>query len=124
MAALDQMETAPEKAVHVEMLVDEPDLGLAYDSNDATSEDPPDSPNGRVADTGEHSDLLFPTAQRRDNKIKLVIRGLLKPVLAIAASQYALVMALAGLTAYAVASTASKLVKSSFESILAALKRL
>lgn len=122
MATLNELDTSPEEAARGEIPVDAAHLGLAT-SEEMAAEVSDDGQNADVADADQNFDLQFP-APRRRNKLRQTARRLLRPLLAAATSQYVLVAALAGLTAYAVASHASKLINTTFESIIVALKRL
>lgn len=121
MATLNELETAPDSIACGEIPADAPHLGLAP-SEETADETVADSES--IAEAAEHSDLLLSTSQRRDSKLRRIGRGLLKPLLIVGTAQYALVTVLAGLSAYAVASNASRLVNASLEPIIAALKRL
>ncbi|WP_040301226.1 hypothetical protein [Afipia clevelandensis] len=121
-ATLDKQDSAPDSAACDEIPADPHHLGPATE-NECADENT-DSQCECIAGTDQSSDLLLPAAQRGDRKIRRVVRGLLKPLLAVATAQYAIVTVLAGLTAYAVASGASKLVNESLESVITALKRL
>lgn len=122
MAALKEPDIAPEETERDETAIDAAYSSVAC-AEDAASENTPEVQGDRSADIGEHSDLLFPTV-RRNNRLRQVVRGLVKPLLAVATAQYALVTVIAGLTAYAVATNASKLVNANLEPLIAALKRL
>lgn len=117
MAALNELDMAAEEKARDDTPVGEPEPAPASGENIAP-EDTADGPSECAANAGEHSDLLLPSAQHSNNR--RLVRGLL----AIAIAQYALVTALVALTAYAVASNASKLVNASLEPIIAAFKRL
>jgi len=122
-ATLNELDTAPDSAACCDTPVDAPHLNPAS-GEDIAADNDDGGESDDIADAVQQPDLLFPTAKRSDSKIRQVVRGLLKPLLAVATAQYALVTALAGITAYAVASNASKFVNASLEPIIAALKRL
>lgn len=122
MATLNELDTSPEEAARGEIPVDAAHLGPAT-SEEITVAVSDNGQNADVADADQNFDLPFP-APRRRNKIRQAARRVLRPLLAAATSQYVLVAALAGLTAYAVASNASKFVNTTFESIIVAFKRL
>lgn len=122
MVALKEPDIAPEKTECDETAIDAADPSVAC-AEDAASENTPEVQGDSSAGIGEHSDLLFPTV-RRNNRLRQIVRGLVKPLLAVATAQYALVTIIAGLTAYAVATNASKLVNANLEPLIAALKRL
>jgi len=121
-AALNELDTAPDSTVGCETQVGAP-LDLAC-HDDISAGDDAGGASDSIAEAEQQSDLLLPNEPRRDGKIRQGVRGLLKPLLAVATAQYALVTALAGITAYAVAANASKFVTASLEPIIAALKRL
>lgn len=123
MAALNELDMAAEEKARDDTAVGEPEPAPASGENIAP-EDNANRPSECSVNAGEHSDPLPPSAQHSDSTIRRLVRGLLKPLLAIAIAQYALVTALVALTAYAVASHASKLVNASLEPIIAAFKRL
>lgn len=122
MAALDELDMTAGGAARGETCVAAPPS--LPSSEDIAPENTPDDQADFIADAGEHSDLRFPAAQRSNNKIRQLVRGSLRPLLTVATAQYALVTAIAGLTAYAVASSTSKLVNTALEPIIAAFKRL
>lgn len=122
MATLNERDTTPDSAAGCDTQVDAP-LDFASHEEIAAGSDA-GGESESIADADPQSDLLLPATPRRDSRIRPVVRRLVKPLFAVATAQYALVTALAGLAAYAVASNASKLVNASLEPIAAALKRL
>lgn len=121
-ATLDKQDSARDSAACDEIPADAYYLGPATENESA--DENTDGQCECIAGTDQSSDLLASAAQRGDRKIRQVVRGLLKPLLAVATAQYAIVAVLAGLTAYAVAASASRLVNESLESVITALKRL
>lgn len=123
MATLNELDTAPDCVADRDAQIDGPPFDLAYHDESAAENDA-GGESECIADVEQQSDLLLPDAPRRDSKIRQVVRMLLKPLFVVATAQYTLVTVLAGLTAYAVATNASKLVNASLEPVIAALKRL
>lgn len=119
MSTLNDLDTAPASAAHCDAPADAPHLSPAFSDENGSETD-----SESIAGAAEQSDLLLPNAPRRASKLRQIGRGVLKHLLTVATTQYALVTALAGLTAYAVASNASRLVNASLEPIIATLKRL
>jgi hypothetical protein len=74
------------------------------------------------ADAVSHHQTSSPTQRR--NGLRRTVRGLLKPLIAVARTQYVLVTALAAFAAFMVASEAGKTINAKLEPIIAALKRL
>ena len=122
MTTPNQLDSATDGAAFDDATIDAPHLNPA--SGEEIAAEAVDDASEYVPYADEQSGLRFPAAQGGHSKTRQVVRGLLKPLLTAATAQYTLVTLLAGLAAYAVASSASKFINANFEPIIAALKRL
>lgn len=117
--------------VHIEATPDEAMDTPSADTRDLTLPDSQNDLESPVLAADGHPDVQIDTPQelpRDDFKQtgpfkQIGRRGLLKPLIAVATAQYFIVMVLAGLTAWVVASEAGEAINAKLEPLLTALKR-
>ncbi|HEX7791019.1 MAG TPA: hypothetical protein VF467_10905 [Afipia sp.] len=123
MSALSELNTASASGVRGESSETETAIGLAAGENLAPASAPDEPSLNTATPSTSHADLAFPPARHARSGLKRTVRALVKPLIALATAQYILVTALAGVTAFAIASGASSLMNASLDPIIAALKR-
>jgi hypothetical protein len=117
--------------VHIEVAPDGATVAASLETRDLTlpdSQNDPESP-GLAADSHPGVQIDARHEPSGDNfkptgSFKPIVRGVLKPLMALATAQYVIVTALAGLAAWTIISEAGEAINATLEPLLTALKRL